>query len=308
MYLDVHGLAFETSICYRQDQSGILLAVIECLIVNSIYTLFTHTHTLCIGYIFVNTPMTCLKLHTHTQDVVVKMYIAYSDAMYHSLLSHAKGANSLCMVLVLSLLLMYMFEIHNHHHHSSSESLVYFIHTLFVHRYWTDARKREHLARSGVFFSTLLPALFFWFCCLNNSVAIDVRGTYPYCGWSSYSFCLPWLSRSWLWIVWVLVVDELLALHTYACRHLMFHIHWDSLLLAVSGLLLAFLSKLPLIWLIPSHRPTLPHSRLADRYSPHFLKSHWSAAKICWIERIWIVHFVSWFIYGLFFAISTYCL
>lgn len=72
-------------------------------------------------------------------------------------------------------------------------------------------------------FSTLLPALFFWFCCLNNSVAIDVRGTYPYCGWSSYSFCLPWLSRSWLWIVWVLVVDELLALHTYACRHLMLH-------------------------------------------------------------------------------------
>ena len=150
MYLDVHGLAFETSICYRQDQSGILLAVIECLIVNSIHTIYTHT--LCIGYIFVNTPMTCLKLHTHTQDVVVKMYIAYSDAMYHSLLSHAKGANSLCMVLVLSLLLMYMFEIHTHnHHHSSSESLVYFIHTLFVHRYWTDARKREHLARSGVF-------------------------------------------------------------------------------------------------------------------------------------------------------------
>lgn len=34
----------------------------------------------------------------------------YSDAMYHSLLSHAKGANSLCMVLVLSLLLICVFK------------------------------------------------------------------------------------------------------------------------------------------------------------------------------------------------------
>lgn len=63
----------------------------------------------------------CFHSYSHEFDDV---HLRYSDAMYPcSRLSHAKGANSLCMVLFSSLVRL-CFVSHNIHHYSSSESLV----------------------------------------------------------------------------------------------------------------------------------------------------------------------------------------
>lgn len=109
MYLDVHGLAFETSICYRQDQSGItiscLLFVLRCLLLYC-YNCTMHRVNLLrlrLGLCFTHLGYSCYRIRSWWWCTRW-----YSDAMYPWFrLSHAKGANSLCMVLFSSLVRMF---------------------------------------------------------------------------------------------------------------------------------------------------------------------------------------------------------
>lgn len=105
MYLDVHGLAFETSICYRQDQSGIAKCVVVLCspLVYGVSTPYIHDLLLCCQTWYITIP--------HTP---------YEGALFRRL-PHAKGANSLCIVLFSSLLLSCV-HMYTTRHHSSSES------------------------------------------------------------------------------------------------------------------------------------------------------------------------------------------
>lgn len=119
MYLDVHGLAFETSICYRQDQSGITRIDMQTNMLCLWIGVVVHTSYVCINY-------TMHRVRVlYAYDLGISVLIQQSSVTYDRImlmimytfgtlmrctlvccLSHAKGADSLCMVLFSSLVRM----------------------------------------------------------------------------------------------------------------------------------------------------------------------------------------------------------